>query len=466
MHKIIGRAELAIVALCISIYIIAASSVSLNRYWQINAFWYDFGILDTTIWKLSRFQLPYIEQLQPPLGTIVWGDHFNPSIIFVVPFYWITNRPEITLIAQSLFVGISGLIAYLLAKKATHSILISSALTTAYLGFVGIQNALFTDIHNIVFSLPFLMLTFWTIFEKRWKLYWIFFLISLGFQENIAGLGIGIGCYLLLRKDRNIKIGLMTIIVSILWAILTTQFIMPYFLGENYKYSLTPPATWYQWITSFFDNPQKVKAIFFSFATFGFMPALSFSTIPLLLEHFFERFGPSTPATRWDLGFHYNAFLSPILFIASLEVILKWQKNKTLKKLLPWWSVGIVIIVFFLHRFYLHGPLLLATHQVFYKNTQDAKFLDTFINQIPRNGLLMTQNNIAAHFTHDRVILLNKDFENIKPDYIAVDKRDGQNGNNFFPLNSQFDQFLASVSASPNYSLKRFTQDELIFTRK
>lgn len=167
----IKKIDFLIVSLGISIYIFAASLVSLNRYWQVNSFWYDFGILDTTIWKLSHFQLPYIEQLAPPKGLIVWGDHFNPSIIIYAPIYWLTDRPEAILIAQTIAVGISGFIGYILVKKITQNIFISGALTISYLGFVGVQNALFTDIHNIVFSLPFLMLTFYAIWIKRWHIY-------------------------------------------------------------------------------------------------------------------------------------------------------------------------------------------------------------------------------------------------------------------------------------------------------
>src|SRR4030042_6870023 len=92
--------ELILIIVFIFLYSLAASLVSLNRYWQYNAFWYDFGIFDTTIWKLSRFQLPIILNLQPPLGKIVWADHLNPSAILLAPIYWITDKQEIIFTAQ------------------------------------------------------------------------------------------------------------------------------------------------------------------------------------------------------------------------------------------------------------------------------------------------------------------------------------------------------------------------------
>ena len=58
--------EIIIVLSFIALYSLAAISVSLNRYWQYDAFWYDLGIFDTTVWKWSQFQLPMIAHLAPP----------------------------------------------------------------------------------------------------------------------------------------------------------------------------------------------------------------------------------------------------------------------------------------------------------------------------------------------------------------------------------------------------------------
>ncbi|OGG15717.1 hypothetical protein A3D77_01680 [Candidatus Gottesmanbacteria bacterium RIFCSPHIGHO2_02_FULL_39_11] len=463
----IDRIEFLLIILFVFLYSLAASLVSLNRYWQYNAFWYDFGILDTTIWKLSRFQFPFISQLNPPFGKIVWADHFNPSVIFLSPLYWFTKKPEIILISQSLFVGLSACVAYLMAQKFIKNRIVRISLIVSFLGYVGLQNALYTDVHNIVFSLFPLMLTLWAMYQKKWKLYWIFLIITTGFQENMAVLAIMLGLFLLLKKEKEVKVGLLTILFGFIYVLLATKILIP-FLGGNYVYQPAVPHVWYEWITRFFyPTGIKFRSIILTFATFGFLPIASFASFPLIIEHYLERFVLNTAATRWDLGFHYNALLSPIMFLSSLELIIRIQKSTVLKKFLSFWALGTICIVVFLHRFYLHGPLMLATHPVFYQETQDAKFLDRFISQIPRSGLLMTQNNIAAHFTHGNTILLNKNYEIIKPDAIAVDLRDGQNANNFFPLSFSETNFLvASVSADLNYEKKSVTDSEIIFIRK
>lgn len=238
--------EIWAVSQAISLYVLAASLVSLHRYWQHNAFWYDFGILDTTIWKLSRLQLPLIVNLNPPVGKIVWADHFNPSVMFLAPLYWVTDKQEIILIAQAVVVGLSAIVAYALALKHVKHRAVRLALIVSYLGFVGLQNALYTDIHNIVFALLSLMGVIWAILEKRWKLYWLFLLITMGFQENMAAVATMLGVFLVFRREKNITIGLWTIGAGILYALLAMKIVIPWFNGNHYAYQPAIPVVWHE----------------------------------------------------------------------------------------------------------------------------------------------------------------------------------------------------------------------------
>ncbi len=457
------RKETVIILLFILVYTIAATLVSLHRFWQVNAFWYDFGIFEETVWKLSRLQLPIITNLDPPLGKIVWADHFNPSIVFITPIYWFSQKPEAVLIAQAVSVGLSAVVAYLLARKLVADGLVRITLIVSYLGFVGLQNALYTDVHNIVFALLPFMLAVWATYNKEYVWYWIFFLITLGFQESMAGVGVGLGLFLLLANKKWRKIGIFTIVISFIWGLAATKIVIPHLGGSGYHYQPDFPPSVDGWLLGLFSPPElKLKTIIVSCASFGFLPLFSLPVLPLLLEHFLERFVLNQAATRWDLGFHYNALLSAILFLGAADAIRRMKR-----KILTLWAVGTIAIVFVLHRFILHGPLLLATHPAFYRQTRDMRFLRDFINQIPREGLLMTQNNLATYFTHGKVMLLNLNFEKIAPDYVAVDIRAGQNPNNFFPLSEgQFKDLIASLSANQNYQKKVIREDQWLFVHK
>lgn len=467
-RKLLDQIEVSVIGIFITIYAIAASLVSLNRYWQFNAFWYDFGVLDETVWKLSRFQMPIIRSFNPPLGLNNWSDHFNPSVILLAPLYWLTDKQEIMFLAQVAAVCLSAVVFYLIARKVVTNALVRVALVVSYLGFVGMQNALFTDTHTIVYALLPLSLVFWAIYNRHWKMYWLFLAITLGFQESLAAVGAGVGLYLFLRRERFVRIGIITVGLSLLYAALATKLIVPFFAHHAYNYLPQYPHSPAEWITNFFlPADLKLKTIVLSLATFGFLPALSLPTLPLIIEHFFERFVLNTAATRWDLGFHYNAPLAAFMLVGNLEVIAWLQKKKIAKALLPFWATGTILIVIFLHRFYLHGPLLLATNPVYYQDTSGAKFLQDLFDHIPQKGLIMAPNNIDAHLTHRDMVLLYKNYQHVNPDWIVLDTRTGQNANNFYPLNpGELDFLAASVSADPNYKIIYQSGNEIIYGKK
>lgn len=459
--------EIVFVVLFSFLYFLAGTSVSLNRYWQYNSFWYDFGILDETIWKLSRFHLPIISQLNPPTGLLVWGDHFNPSAFLLTPFYWITQKPEIILIAQVLFLVLSALVIYLVARKELNNRFARISIVLSYLGFVGLQNAIFTDIHNIVFaSLPF-ALTIWSIYNNNWKSYWLFLLITLGFQESLAGLGITLGIFLIIKDRKYLSKGLATILLSLVWAVVTTRYLMPAIANHSYSYSPSYPIYWYQWFTDFFmPFNLKLRAIVVTYATFGFTPLFSIAILPIVIEHFLERFVLNSAGTRWDLGFHYNVLLSPIMAMGSIEVLKYLEKVKFPKNIISAWSILTIILVLFIHRFYYHGPLMLATDPIFYDQTRHAEFLKNFESQIPKRGLIMTQNNLASHFTHSNVVLLSKNVLKIQPDVVALDLREGQNPNNFYPGTNDDVEYIIQQLSNANYRRTNITKDEVIFQKK
>lgn len=266
----------------------------------------------------------------------------------------------------------------------------------------------------------------------------------------------------------QVKVGVSTILISLLWGALVMKTVIPFLNGGNYSYQPSVPTSIDGWVNGLiFPADLKLRTIVLTALTFGILPFFSLATLPLILFHFLERFVLNTAATRWDLGFHYNALLSPILFLGAVDMIERLQKRKFWARLLPIWAVGSIGMVIFLHRFYLHGPLMLATHPVFYEQTRRNQFLRDFVAKIPREGLIMTQNHLAAHLTHNRVVLLRPDFEKLKPDIIALDMRQEQNANDYFPFSpGQFEVFVASVSASPNYKKKVIREDQWIFLYK
>lgn len=450
----------------IFLYTFAATVVSLNRYWQHQNFYFDLGIFDMAIWRVAHFKFPIVDHINFGFVTkIIFADHFNPSIFLLSPLYWITDRTEVLLIAQSLAVGIAALIAYLLTKEYLDNKWARLSLIVAFLGYVGLQNALISDFHDTTVAVLPLMLIFWAALKKRWTVFFIFLIILLGLKESNAGLGVAIGLFLVIRKT-SLKVGIATILICLIWGFLSIKYIIPYFLGSPYFF--TPkslPLNLLGFINEFLFPETKWKTIFYTYLTFGFLPIFDLSLLPAIFENFFERFILSDHKGR-DLGMHYNATLSPLMFMGSLFTFHLLEKKFKLKMFVTIYSILIILIVIYLHRVHLDGPLGLAYNPVFYQQNARVRYVDDFLTQIPRDGVIMTHNSLATRFTHDNLRLLRDEYNLISPDYILLNLTPGQNINSYYPLTE--DRILnvkESLLRDKNYILKKFGEEIYLFVK-
>lgn len=448
--------------LLIFLFCLASILVSLNRYWQYDVFYHDFGIFDSAIWNVSRFKAPIIDHLLLS-GKWIFADHFNPSIFLLSPLYWITDRSEVLLIAQSIIVGLSGLVLYLIGKKVIKDKLLSLSIVCCYFLFLGLQNALITDFHEVtVMSLPF-MLVFWAFVTKRKFWYFFFLVLTLGFKESnfLPGIGIGITLFLIEKSWR--KIALWTILLSLLWGLISIKIIIPFFSGGIYLYNPKPDSGGLHLLFFLSDNPIKLKTLFFSFFSFGFLPLLSPPFWLLILQDLIVRFLPNI-ATRWGLGFHYSVQIAVILSIASLYGVKKILERKFFYKKTKILAILLIFNAFFLYARVLHGPLGLAYNPTFYQHSNNFSFLDTLTRKIPKNATVMAQNNLATRFTHQQGWVLVDNYLDKNPEYIVIDMRPGQNPNNFYGLEKRDGTFY-NIKVDKGYKILYHTEYQYVFQR-
>lgn len=431
-----------LVLLLATIYTAVILLVTLNRFWQFEVFYYDQGLFERAIWLVSRLKPPIIEH--QTLGT-VWqfADHFLPSVyIMFSPWYLLTQRPDITLIAQAIYTGISVIVAYEIARLKIKNPWLIYALLIAFMGYVGLQNALIFYIHDLTAMILPLMLLLYFLFKEKWRWFWVLFIFNLGFKETVAVVGLSLGIFMWIYKKSWRRKAIMVSFISIGYGYVVTKFVIPFFAEGKFLYFPVWPTHISEYFTRFVDMPIKVQAIFYSLATFGFLPLLTPPMYPLILQDLFLRFvlsgGPSTQ--RWDLGLHYNANLVVFLFISSILAVAFLEKQHWFsKKIKLVYAAIIVVTVLYLHQFVLHGPFGLVYNPEFYRHTARMGFMHDFIKRIPTQGKIMVQNNLAVFFTHyDLYVLRDASYLNqVKPDVVAFDLRPGQNPNNFWPMSEK-----------------------------
>jgi len=92
---------------------------------------HDLGIFAQTMWELSRLRAPATTVRHTPLPNI-FGDHFDPVVLSLVPFYRIADSPMLLLVAQALLlagvVPIGFLVARTLGVSRWPAVILSIAL--------------------------------------------------------------------------------------------------------------------------------------------------------------------------------------------------------------------------------------------------------------------------------------------------------------------------------------------------
>lgn len=463
------------------LYTLAAALVSVHRFWQFEVFYYDFGIFDQALWKVAHFQPPIIEHLVIG-GKWIFADHFSPGMFLLVPLYWFTDRPEIMLIAQAVAAGVSALVLLSIARKVTKNAFLSAAVVVSYCLFVGLQNALITDMHEVVFMLVPLMLTLRAAVFGKWKYLWLWFGLTLLFKESAFLLGLGLGLFLWWIRPNWWKTALAMMVVSLVWGAVVTQLIIPYFSGGQYAYKPNFYAEPWKNALSLIDKPMKRQTQFVSLWSFGFLPILAPASWPLIGQDWIVRFVPQDTEGRWDLGMHYSAQLSPLLAIgmvyglALLQRILaaqKWSGKKLFNDC--WLSYGevalmvlagaLILNTLYLHQVKLHGPLGLAYNRAFYQHSNDFEFLERLVAAIPPNASVMTQNNLAAHLTHQQVWLSRDNYQDYSPDYVVFDLRSEQNPNNFYASSRYLELVVENLKKDSNYKILFQNGNQWLFAR-
>jgi uncharacterized membrane protein len=303
------------------LYGLAASLININRYWQFELGYYDFGIFDTAIWKVSRFLPPIIDHFMVP-GKIIFADHFNPSIFLLSPLYWITTRPETILVAQSFLVGMSGYVLFKIGNKILNSKYYSLSVVLTYFLFDGLQNAAYQDFHELTLMVFFLMFTYYAFFFERKKLFIFLFIITLGFKESLFLLGIGLSLFIYYENKKWRNVAFFCFLYSLLYGFITIRVVIPFFSGGIYAYAPKLSTTPFLVLKDLIFPYLKIKTVFLTFLSFVFLPLVSLSTLPMIFLNFFSRF-LSEGAIRWDLGMHYNAEITSTLAIGTILGIKK-----------------------------------------------------------------------------------------------------------------------------------------------
>jgi uncharacterized membrane protein len=336
-------------------------ALSLFRLLRLSPASYDLGIYTEYVKQLSQLHAPIVDILAP--GFNLLGNHFQVAVgVLALPFRLFPS-PATLLAGQALATAVS------VFPVASAGFALTGKATGRLIGFAygfswGLQQMVIFDFHEIALAVPLIAFSLSALVRRR-RLAAIGWAMPLVFVEESQGLTVAaIGLLLAtaavyprvlpgpvaaarppvsgngwrnvwrLDGEAGVGAGLCLTVWGLLWSVFAIIVIIPHFnpghvyyfwkdggvVGGAHAFSVT--ALLRQLASGW---PDKLATIVMLLLPTGFA-ALGSPVALLTLPSLGLRF-MSVNTAYWGTGWHYNATVMPVLFIAAAEAIGRWQRG-------------------------------------------------------------------------------------------------------------------------------------------
>jgi uncharacterized membrane protein len=323
----------------------AYAVLSLFRLLRLNPSSWDLGIYTEYVKQYAYLRAPIVDIRAP--GFNLLGDHFQPLVAVLAPFFRVFPSSATLLIAQALLVAAS---VFPVSQVAREKLGLgpSRAIAVAYGFSWGLQQLPEFDFHEIAFAVPLLAFSLSALARGRtraavcWALPLVFVKEDQGFTVAAIGLYLVIAglharvpsrCGRPGATDidvRRIAAGQFLLVWGFAWSFLAIGLIIPHFNpAHHYDYwsdggVLAPGG--HLSVTGLVQQlahawPVKLETITMLLLPVAFIALRSpliLIAVPSLLLRFM-----SIDSSFWGTYWHYNATLMPIIFVAAADALAR-----------------------------------------------------------------------------------------------------------------------------------------------
>lgn len=352
----------------------------------------DLAIFDQAISAASHFQAPTTAMKQP--GFSIFGDHFHPIILTMVPLYWIWDNPIMLLIGQSAAIGAGW---YIFARTAQElfpgrlSLLLALGLAVG----VGTQGAALYDFHEVALGAPLVAMACRAFVTDHLTASAWWGLLLLTIKEDAGVFTIGVAVALFFRGRRWTAVVLS--LAAIGWTVLVIKVVIPFFnpLGE-YFYSTGERPALPIWVAQnlvhgFVWPGYGTLTVALMAAAMGFLgwrSPLAWAFVGSLL----------TRAAIGNLNYvrpfyHYNLLPGIFLAFAALDQVVRhgvprWRWRERFMA----WVAGLTALL---------GPVLWSFVIVAMDPATGARWA---MDQVPNGARVVADVKLVPHLTHRTVV--------------------------------------------------------------
>ena len=318
----------------------AYTAISLLRLMQLNPTSWDLGIYTEYVKQAAHLAAPVADIRGA--GFNLFGDHFQPIVAVIAPFFRVFPSAATLLVAQALLAALSVFPVSQIAREKL-GLGPGRAIAVAYGFSWGLQQMVDYDFHEIAFAVPLLAFSLSALLRGRLRAA-VWWAVPLVFAKEDQGFTVAaIGLYLIvggLRAKtpgaveadgrRRIRAGLFLLIWGFAWSFLAIGVIIPHFNpAHHYDYwsdggvlapggHLTAAGLIGQLFHAWPDKLQTTVLLLLPTVFIALRSPLALIALPSLLLRFL-----STDSSFWGTAWHYNATVMPVMFIAAVDALAR-----------------------------------------------------------------------------------------------------------------------------------------------
>jgi uncharacterized membrane protein len=323
----------------------AYAAIPLFHLMQLNPSSWDLGIYTEYVKQYANLSAPIVDLRAP--GFNLLGDHFQPILAVLAPFFRVFPSSATLVVGQALLVAASVFPVSQLAREKL-GVGPGRAIAVAYGFSWGLQQLSQFDFHEIAFAVPLLAFSLSALARGQTKAA-VWWALPLVFVKEDQGFTVAaIGIYLIVAglrakvpdppdpADRDgrgrMLAGQFLLIWGFTWSYVAIGVIIPHFNSAHlYQYwsdggILAPggqPSVLglvRQLLHAWPDKLQTVVMLLLPTAFIALRSPLVLIAAPSVLLRFI-----ATNSAYWGTYWHYNATVMPIIFVAAIDALARIQ---------------------------------------------------------------------------------------------------------------------------------------------
>jgi uncharacterized membrane protein len=315
-------------------------ALKLHQFFSFDAH-SELADFETIIWNTLKGNF-FVMDVE---GNSFFSQHFSPILLVLVPWYALFPSPLTLLTVQALAAALAIIPLYCLSIRVLQGRWLPVTVCSIYFLSRVVNYGLMYDFHMEIFYPLIYFSLFWALEGKRWRLYYLFLLLSITVKEDANVANAGLGLFLIFQHER--KHGVITLCVSITALIGIMAILIPFFRNEMNQTSYPFVGYWSGYGDSpseilknalkpwrHFEvlfTPAKLKKMFNLFSVFLFLPLFSWrTTLFLVVPTWFILFSSDNPLL-YGTSVYYGMLITPFLFYSFLlvlrEIRTRWEKK-------------------------------------------------------------------------------------------------------------------------------------------